>query len=62
MTKLKNIRIEKNFTQADVAKAAGITLRSYQYYEAGEQKPSVDIAIKIARKLETTVEELFFID
>ena len=61
-TKLKEAREKRGFTQTELAESAGITVRSYQYYEAGEQKPSVDIAIKIARKLETTVEELFFID
>lgn len=52
-------REEQALTQVEVAKRAGVTERSYQKYEAGEQTPSVRIAKQIAKALNTTVEALF---
>lgn len=56
---LKKYRTEKGFSQQFVATKMGIVLRLYQYYEAGEREPSVRTAIKLARTLGTTIEELF---
>lgn len=52
-------RKETGLTQVQVANKAKITARVYQYYEAGERKPSADTAILIAEALNSTVEELF---
>lgn len=46
-------------TQADVARLSNITERSYQRIEQGDQEPGVRRAIKIAKVLNSTVEELF---
>ncbi len=56
---LKNTRISLGLSQNCVAISAGIYLRLYQYYEVGEKVPSVHTAIKLAKVLNTTVEELF---
>jgi transcriptional regulator with XRE-family HTH domain len=46
---LKALRIAKGFTQSQVAEKVGITLRSYQRYEAkGERIPDVLTALGIA--------------
>lgn len=37
--RLKELRMERNETQTQVAGAVGMTIRQYQRYEAGEQKP-----------------------
>lgn len=49
-------------SQQSVANASGIYIRLYQYYEAGEREPAVRTALRLARVLETTVEELFPLD
>ena len=58
MTKLKKIRKEKCFTQAEVSKRSGINLRLYQYYEQG--KCNIDGAklstlLKLSMALECNV-------
>ena len=46
-------------TQAQVAKAIGVSESHYQCYEYGLHTPSVYVAISLAQVLQTTVEELF---
>lgn len=59
MNNLKKRREELSLTQKQVADAAKIGLRLYQYYEAGQKEPTVQPAIRIAEVLKTTVEKLF---
>lgn len=56
---LKAAREKSGKTQAQVAKETGVSVRVYQYYEAGIKLPRVDVAIRIAKALDATVEELF---
>ncbi len=56
---LKECRTKQHLTQADVAKAANISLMSYKRYEYGNRKPDVITAIHIAKALHTTVEQLW---
>lgn len=56
---LRNTRKAKKLTQAELAKAAGITVTSYQRIEYGIQTPSLSTASLIARKLNSTIDELF---
>lgn len=61
---MKNIRLievrkKQGFTQVQVAKKVGITPICYQRYEAGERIPRADVAKRIAKALNSTVEELF---
>lgn len=58
-TKLRVIREKSGLTQKQVAQAVGILEQSYQRYEYGSVLPAVNIAIKIAKTLNTTVEALF---
>ncbi len=56
---LKNKRIEKKLTQAKLAQMANISERQYRRIETGEQTPSVEVALLLAKALHTTVEKLF---
>lgn len=58
-TKLKTTRQEKTLTQEQLAKECGVAKVTYQRYEAGERVPDAHTAIRIAKALETTVEDLF---
>ena len=50
-TRLKEIREASGKTQAEIAKETGVTVRAYQRYEHGEQRPNVRTAIRIADAL-----------
>ncbi len=55
-------RKELKLTQKQAAAAVGLNDRLYQKYETGEVVPSVLAALRIAKVLHTTVEELFPLD
>jgi putative transcriptional regulator len=46
-------------TQAELAAAAGVTRQTIVAVEAGDYAPSVYLALAIADRLHSTVEELF---
>jgi transcriptional regulator with XRE-family HTH domain len=50
-TWLKNIRTEKNLTQSEIAKMAGVDVTMISKIELGERRPSVEVAKKIAAVL-----------
>ena len=56
---LKAAREKAELTQAQAAKAAKVTESMYQRYEYGKSTPTVYASIRIARALQSTVEELF---
>lgn len=56
---LKSFRTAAKLTQKQVAAETAISERQYIRYETSTQEPSVSIAIRLARALGTTVEELF---
>ena len=56
---LRAAREKSGKTQAQVAREANIAERLYQDYEYGKREPGVRTAIRIARALGTTVEDLF---
>lgn len=58
-TKLRDKREQQQKTQAEIADAACISLKSYQRIEKDVQDPKVSTAKLIAKALNSTVEELF---
>jgi putative transcriptional regulator len=46
-------------TQAELAAGAGVTRQTIVAVEAGDYAPSVYLALAIAERLDTTVEQLF---
>ena len=56
---LKAAREKSGKTQAQVAKEVGITERGYQEIEAKDEYRTVRTAIRIAKALDSTVEDLF---
>ena len=59
MNKLKKLRSQSNLTQKAVAKAVGITTSYYGMIELGVRKPSLTLAMDLAKFFDTTVEEIF---
>lgn len=52
-------RTALGITQADLARDAGVTRQTVVALEAGDYGPSVYLALTVARRLGTTVEQLF---
>lgn len=58
---LRNQRIKKNVTALEMARLLGLkTKAAYYKKESGAVKITLDEAIKIADKLGTTLDDLFF--
>lgn len=57
-TRLKEIRTTKRIKLKEVAEYLGITLRSYQRYEAGEMEPSIKKLIALADYFDVTLDYL----
>lgn len=55
---IKYLREKYNFTQAELAKFAGVSQQAIDRMEKGIMVPNAFTAIEIARKFNTTVEEL----
>lgn len=59
LNNLKKRRQELQLTQKELARKAAISERHYQKIETAISMPAVDIAIRLAEALHTTVESLF---
>ncbi len=60
--KLKVQRAIKDMTQADLAKAIGVSRQTINAMEKGKYVPSTLLALKIAWIFEVSVEEVFFLE
>ena len=57
--KIRVLRAERRWTQADLAEQLGVSRTSVNAIENGKYDPSLPLAFKIARLFERTVEEIF---
>lgn len=57
---IKDIRIRKGLTQAEVATAIGVSSVVYSRYETGSRQPSVDVLVQMADIFGVTVDYLLF--
>jgi transcriptional regulator with XRE-family HTH domain len=55
---LKRLREAAGMTQAALAEAAGVPLRTYQTWEQGVRTPLIDAAAKVAQALDVSLDEL----
>ena len=58
-TKLRTRRVLADLTQEDLARKVGVTRQTVLAIEKGNYAPSVLLALKLARALGCTVEDLF---
>lgn len=56
---LKKARLGMNMTQKEVAAKVGVTERNYQNYESETSQPKVKTALRIAKVLKKSVENLW---
>jgi putative transcriptional regulator len=59
---VKLARVENDFTQAQLAERAGVTRQTIGLIEAGRFNPSLKLCIAIAKALNKTLDDLFWIE
>jgi putative transcriptional regulator len=57
--RLRILRAERRWSQADLAKELRISRQSVNAIETGKYDPSLPLAFKLARLFETTIEAIF---
>ena len=57
--KIKVFRAMNDLTQEDLAQAIGVTRQTILAIEKGKYVPSLDLAFRIARNFNVTVEDVF---
>lgn len=60
-TRIKEFRAKYNMTQEELAKKWGLR-ETIIFLEKGKYNPSLKLAYKVAKALNTTIEELFIFD
>jgi putative transcriptional regulator len=56
---LKNLRSERNWSQADLARRLEVSRQSVNAIETGRYDPSLPLAFRIAELFGLTIEEVF---
>lgn len=59
INKIKQFRKIKGYRQEDLAKLTNVSRQTIIAIENNKYSPSLELAMKLARCLDTTVEELF---
>ena len=57
--RLKVLRAERDWSQADLAERLGVSRQSVNAIETGKYDPSLPLAFKIADLFELAIEEIF---
>ena len=57
--RLRVLRAERNWSQADLAERLEVSRQSVNAIETGKFDPSLPLAFKLARLFETTIETIF---
>ena len=58
-TRIKELRARYNLTQDELADKVGVTRQTMLYMEKGKYNPSLVLAYKVAKALNSTIEEVF---
>jgi putative transcriptional regulator len=60
VNKIKDIRTQRGITQKDLAKELKISHWYLNKIERGKVDPGIKLAVRIAKSLDTTLNDLFF--
>ena len=60
--RIEEIRKGKSIRQEDFARALGVSRQTISSLETGRYNPSIQLAYKIARYFELTIEEVFLFE
>jgi putative transcriptional regulator len=61
-TRIKEFRARYDLTQEALAKMVGVRRETIVFLEKGKYNPSLKLAYRISRCLETTIDELFLFE
>ena len=61
-TRIKELRARYDLTQEDLARKVGVRRETILFLEKGKYNPSLKLAHDVAQALETTIDELFFLE
>lgn len=61
-TRIKELRARHDLTQEALAQMVGVRRETIVFLEKGKYNPSLKLAYRIARALETTLDELFIFE
>lgn len=56
--RIVQLKTERNLLQKNIAAAAGLSLRIYQYYEKGKKEPTLSALIALADFFEVSLDYL----
>lgn len=59
MNNLKEYRLKRHLSQNELAEKVGVIPRYIAFIEAGQRKPSLPVALKLAATLRVSVEDIF---
>lgn len=63
LNRVKLVRVEQGkFTQGDLANLIGVTRQTMNLIEAQKYNPTIKVCLLIAKHLETSVDELFWME
>ena len=57
--RLRVLRAERDWSQAELAAALGVSRQTVNFIETGRYDPSLPLAFRIARLFESTIEAIF---
>jgi putative transcriptional regulator len=60
--RLKDLRAERNWTQADLAQMVSVSRQTINAIEKGKFDPSLPTAFRLAKLFDLTIEEIFLDD
>jgi DNA-binding XRE family transcriptional regulator len=60
--RVEEIRTENNISRQELAAQVGVHYQTIGYIERGEYSPSLVLALKIAEALNSSIEDLFWIE
>ncbi|MDQ0430526.1 MULTISPECIES: helix-turn-helix transcriptional regulator [Caryophanaceae] len=60
--RVKELRARYGLTQSDLGKQVDVTRQTIAFIEKGEFSPSITLALKLAKSLQTNVNELFWLE
>lgn len=60
--RLRDLRAERNWSQADLAARVGVSRQTVNALETGKYDPSLPLAFKLAQVFGMPIEEIFFPD
>lgn len=59
---IRDLRKQFGFRQEDISTALGVTRQTINAIENEKYSPTLELAMKLAKLLNTTVDELFILD